>query len=73
MLVIDVVPDEELVMPLNVQTGVVVTPLVPIAIELAAVVLPIIFEEMVKLPAAPLVMIPLKVYPEVAIPPVLIP
>ncbi len=69
----DVVPVEVLVMPLNVQTPVVVIPLVPIVIELGIVVLPIVFPEIVKFPAAPLVVIPLKVYPEVAAPAVLTP
>ena len=54
------VPVAELLMPLKVQTAVVV-PYIPIAIELLTVVLPIKFPEMVKLPVAPAVSIPLKV------------
>ena len=60
-----------LVMPLNVQTPVVVVPLIPMAMEFAVVVLPIVFDEMVK-PPVPAVLMPLKVYPMANVPPVLI-
>ena len=70
--VTDVVPVEEFVIPLNVQIGLVVVPLVPIVIELLVVVLPMVFDAIVKLPAAPAVLMPWKVYPIKAVPPVLI-
>ena len=61
LLVTDVVPVEEFVMPLNVQTPVVVVPSVPIVIELAVVVLPILFDDMIKFPATPAVLMPWNV------------
>ncbi len=45
-----------------------VVPLVPMAIECAVVVLPIVFPDTVKFPAAPAVLIPLNVYPMPAVP-----
>ena len=56
----EIVPVAALLIPVNVQTPVVVVPLRPMAIELAVVVLPIVFPEMVK-PAVPAVWIPAKV------------
>ena len=55
----EMVPVAPLTMPWNVVTAVVV-PLKPMAIELAVAVLPIVFAEIVKLPA-PAVWIPANV------------
>ena len=56
----EMVPVAPLTMPWNVVTAVVV-PLMPMAIELAVALLPIVFAEMVKLPAVPAVWIPANV------------
>ena len=56
----ETVPVAPLTMPWNVVTAVVV-PLKPMAIEFAVAVLPIVFAEMVKLPAVPAVWIPANV------------
>ena len=53
----DVVPVEELVIPLNVQMEV-VAPLVPTVIEFAVLVLPMVLDVTVKLPPAPAVLMP---------------
>jgi hypothetical protein len=41
------IPVAALLMPLKVQTPVVVVPLIPMAIELAVLLLPMVFDEMV--------------------------
>lgn len=45
-----IIPVAALLIPVNVQTPVVVVPSVPMVMELEVVVLPIVFDEMVKLP-----------------------
>ena len=57
--VTEIVPVAPLTMPWKVVTAVVV-PLMPMAMEFAVAVLPIVFVEMVKLPAVPAVWIPAK-------------
>lgn len=58
--VIEIVPVAAFLIPMNVVTAVVV-PFRPMATEFAVVVDPMVFEEIVKLPAAPAVSIPAKV------------
>ena len=53
----EIIPVAALLMPLNVHTPVVVVPSVPMAMEFAVPVLPIVFDEMVKLPV-PAVLMP---------------
>ena len=53
----EIIPVAALLIPLNVQTPVVVVPLVPMAMEFAVAVLPMVFDERVKLPV-PIVLMP---------------
>ena len=66
----EITPVPVLFIPFRVQTPVAVIPSVPITMELTVLVLPMTLDEMVKL-AVPAVLIPRKVYPMAAPPPVL--